>query len=696
MNTPSEEQSAILTHVENNRNIYCDAVPGAGKSTLSYFIASQNKSKTVLSVTFSKDLKKEARDKIEKLGLMNMKIESYNSLARNYYDNTAITNDGIERILRYNTELICSDKIDIFILDESQDMNIVHFRLIKKFINDNNPDMQLVVLGDKDQAVFKFLGSDHRFLTLSRNIYDKPFIKSDLTLSYRLTNEMGQFINNFILGYDKIKTIKPGKPVKYVVSKPYDRELFQYLFDIIKNKMEIENYRLEDIFVLCNSVKKTNRKQKPIIAFENFLVRQKINGERPNIYINKSDEGQLNQKELKNKIVLTTFHQSKGRERKLTIAFGVDESYYKYTHTGVSDECPPPIYVGTSRGIDELIVVHTYNNGCTRKIPIAKMTIHELSETDYCDVVMIGDIDRSLLDYNTRYVPQISKEHTSSVTSMTKYIRDSIQREIVNKIDDVYVKIHNSSNKIDLKSIIYNYNKKIHESVSDINGLIIPTIWEHSITGRSTIYDYIQHFKKNSQYMDFRLLDKIKEATDKYPFTDNNSWLLVGNIYNSIKGSILSNIYQIVGYNWLVESDVQKCLDRLNNQVSKDDIMFEMDLGNNRGYYVYQHKNYGEVKISGILDCINIHSVYELKCTCELSIEHKCQLLLYYWMYRNTKLEKQMGNKKFKLFNILTGEMFELKTDSPLIDDIVELLLENAYDDKDDISDDKFIERCLL
>ena len=40
--------------------------------------------------------------------------------------------------------------------------------------------------------------------------------------------------------------------------------------------------------------------------------------------------------------------------------------------------------------------------------------------------------------------------------------------------------------------------------------------------------------------------------------------------------------------------------------------------------------------------------------------------------------------------------MFGLKTDSPLIDDIVELLLENAYDDKDDISDDKFIERCLF
>ena len=147
--------------------------------------------------------------------------------------------------------------------------------------------------------------------------------------------------------------------------------------------------------------------------------------------------------------------------------------------------------------------------------------------------------------------------------------------------------------------------------------------------------------------MDFRLLDKIKEATDKYPFTDNNSWLLVGNIYNSIKGSILSNIYQIVGYNWLVENDVQKCLDRLNNQVSKDEIMFEMDLGNNRGYYVYQHKNYGQVKISGILDCINIDSVYELKCTCELSIEHKCQLLMYYWMYRNTKLAKIVSDRTY-------------------------------------------------
>ena len=30
------------------------------------------------------------------------------------------------------------------------------------------------------------------------------------------------------------------------------------------------------------------------------------------------------------------------------------------------------------------------------------MTIHELSETDYCDVVMIGEIDRMQLDYNTK------------------------------------------------------------------------------------------------------------------------------------------------------------------------------------------------------------------------------------------------------------------------------------------------------
>ena len=40
--------------------------------------------------------------------------------------------------------------------------------------------------------------------------------------------------------------------------------------------------------------------------------------------------------------------------------------------------------------------------------------------------------------------------------------------------------------------------------------------------------------------------------------------------------------------------------------------------------------------------------------------------------------------------------MFELKTESPLIDDIVELLLENAYEDKDDISDEEFVEKCSL
>ena len=44
---------------------------------------------------------------------------------------------------------------------------------------------------------------------------------------------------------------------------------------------------------------------------------------------------------------MITYHKSKGRERKLVIVLGADESYYKFqdTETTDFDNCPNPFYV---------------------------------------------------------------------------------------------------------------------------------------------------------------------------------------------------------------------------------------------------------------------------------------------------------------------------------------------------------------
>ena len=43
-----------------------------------------------------------------------------------------------------------------------------------------------------------------------------------------------------------------------------------------------------------------------------------------------SDDAKLDDKIINNKIVFTTYHQSKGRERKVVILYSFDESYFTY------------------------------------------------------------------------------------------------------------------------------------------------------------------------------------------------------------------------------------------------------------------------------------------------------------------------------------------------------------------------------
>ena len=121
-------------------------------------------------------------------------------------------------------------------------------------------------------------------------------------------------------------------------------------------------------------------------------------------------------------------------------------------------------------------------------------------------------------------------------------------------------------------------------------------------------------------------------------------------------------------------------------------IKFEYLLGND---YEYNHKNYGKIKLRGFIDCMNIDSVYEFKCTSELNEEHKCQLIVYYWLWNKSNMNDYYDKKQFKLMNILTEEILELNTNSPYINDIIELLFNNKYNEDIELTDDTFIQLSL-
>ena len=201
-----------------------NAVPGAGKSTLSYLIATKLKDKSILSITYSKSLKMESRLKKDELHIDNIVIHSYHSFAMKYYK-LPYSNSLIKDALKKNKKLYYKESIDLLILDEIQDMTHDIYKLIKKYIFDYNQihdnPFQILVLGDNDQAIFDFTGADFRFLTLADKIFGGDFIKSYLTESYRLTAPISQFVNQNLLGFNKIKTNKSGEKVKYIIANNY-------------------------------------------------------------------------------------------------------------------------------------------------------------------------------------------------------------------------------------------------------------------------------------------------------------------------------------------------------------------------------------------------------------------------------------------------------------------------------------------
>ena len=151
--SPSDEQWDIIDNLIEGNDCVSDSVPGGGKSTTCYFIALifaiLFPTKKILNLTFSADLKKESRGKVRKLGINNMDIESLNSFAQNFYGQGGVSLKELYDIILKNLQPRRTEKYDLIILDEVQDMQLIFYKLILKYMKDNLFDPQFFIIGDK-------------------------------------------------------------------------------------------------------------------------------------------------------------------------------------------------------------------------------------------------------------------------------------------------------------------------------------------------------------------------------------------------------------------------------------------------------------------------------------------------------------------------------------------------------------------
>jgi len=599
-------------------------------------------------------------------------------------------------------------------LDEAQDITSLYYELVCKIYKDNqttNPTTppKICVFGDKKQSIFDFNKADQRFIEYATELFNfnsYNWSRCNLPVSFRITYEMSLFINVCCLKEERIlsKKISHNKP-RYIICDYFaDRaDKHSRTLEEVRYYLDL-GYKPDEIFILAPSVKgkgKGSSQKSPIQCLEN-----RIKKEMPNVmvYVPTNDDEKLDEHLLQGKLIFSTFHQTKGLERKVVIIFNFDCTYFKYYKKNTNPcVCPNELYVATTRGIDHLTLFHHYKNDY---LPFLDHTNIQL----YCHFE--GNIMPNSKN-NAKESPEKSpqKQIPVSVTDIFKFLPQNV-------IDECYYQLEITKNSSYTKQMINIpitvSNEHTIECVSEITGIALPSMLELKLKNKMTIYEelveqnfereIIQNEKKSGCLiqLDDMPFSGIPEHKNKKYNIHNidiqnitpDELLYIANCWNTFKNGFLFKIYQITNYGWLEKEKLDECIHRLSLLDISCDSMFEHKL---LAENEYELSNF---QLIGRVDCIDIKKniMYEFKCVHKIEKEHFLQLALYMYMYElskknQTTKENDIINEKteYVLINIITNEYMTINCEFEKLRKMIGYLIHSKYAICKPITDGEFI-----
>jgi hypothetical protein len=678
----SSEQKEIVDAVVQGNNVCVDAVAGSGKTTTLLFIGNALPHKKIAVVTYNSRLKTETRDKVKAHGLTHMKVHSYHSYGKAYYMDPCLTDTELIKITSTNIAPFVSKKapeFDIFIIDEAQDMTPIYFKFICKAFRDSKAS-QLVVLGDHLQCIYDFpqKGADVRFLTLAEKIYEgstsTTWVKRTLHTSYRITKAMEYFVNDCLLGYPRMKTSEfkqKCQPVKYITGDPFEK-VPRHISEEINMLLITKVCKPSDIFILAPSIRSKNEKN-PVKLLENELVKQGFP-----CYVPFSDDEELRDQVIQGKIVFSSMHQSKGLERKYVFVLSFSSTFYFTFRDAMKTVCPPLLYVAATRAMEVLYVCgEDRTNG-----PLPFLNIDALV-SKYIEIIPLSKKKKG------ETPPSTPPEDVMTLKRVTDLIRFMPEQTVMLIMELCKMRVITpASEKISIDSLIETEEGRT-EGVADLNGIAIPTIYEHRFKKTISIQDDIKDKFINSldTIIDSELKLQMKSAL-KEPKTPAD-YLLLANVYSAYISGFLFKIKQIKKYTWLPKKTMEGLLDILTKTVGCEnhkEQVFEHTLS--LIGYTWRKKT---LQLEGRADLIDSTTLWELKCVDSIKADHCIQLALYAWLWQKVEYATK-GRRKFCLHNIRTGEVQEL-TGIENLDYIMESVLDSHFRTMDKLDDEAFIKK---
>jgi hypothetical protein len=626
---PSDEQTNIVNLVKEN-NVIVEAVAGSGKTTTAIYIAKTYPEKQILLLTYSKHLKFESKRRVDallecgELKSKNIDIFSFHSFGTKFYTQLCADDKGLKEINQSIPHPNASFSYDIIIIDEAQDINPLIYQFLINVIYNNQKPCILCILGDPRQSIFNTINdSDERFLTFADNIFNtgknsSPWQHARLSTSYRLTTEMADYINKRIAkNPDYIRTSKViAKSVISIEDKVIINSHDSMKTTINKISELLKTYKFDDIFILAPSIRsdRESSKWKPPVQVVNAFKREKIP-----FYIPLNDDSPPNKDQMKGKIAILSFHQSKGLERKITIVLGYDASYFKYYAKDVSPFiCPNPLYVAITRASERLILVSTKNQN-----PLPFL----------CGV-----------DYRTEDEKSASKPRVFAITDLTRFI----PRDLIDTATDLVIREQITTIEPKDTSVYCDIttSKGLVEDVSDINGVLFPAYYEFARTKK-----LFGEVLTDDEMNDIKSDDKI------------GRFLIDRSIDYLVKSTYKNRRWQIdkVDRRWISKDQLQ-CY---------KDVMDQFGISDNSRYEVVMkpHIIKNMASVVGRMDCVDYSTgmIWEFKFVKELRDIHLLQLAFY------CAIE---GRSVGRLANISNGEIYEINIDVDTIKTIITRIVE--------------------
>lgn len=208
-NTLSDVQSEIINDAES-KYIVVAAGPGSGKTRVlvhklaALLLMEDVKHEQLLMVTFSRAAATEFKKRLMELvgnAASFIEIKTFHSYCFDLLGKIGNL-EAVNDVVVDAAKMIESGEVEpgkitksVLVIDEAQDMDSNEFNLVKSLMQIND-DMRVIAVGDDDQNIYEFRGSDSAHLRTLIDDYDATMY--EMTENYRSKANIISFANKFV------------------------------------------------------------------------------------------------------------------------------------------------------------------------------------------------------------------------------------------------------------------------------------------------------------------------------------------------------------------------------------------------------------------------------------------------------------------------------------------------------------------